>query len=88
MLLSKAVPEGLKHIECEHGIGGKNSPICYVPKQDPIQDALETKKKSNHFKLTLPKTRSEILIHVRGVVNVIHQMGLDSKFNKAANAVD
>ena len=42
MLLSKAVPEGLKHVEYEHGVGGKNSPIHYVPKQDLIQGALET----------------------------------------------
>ena len=90
----------LKHIECEHGIGGKNFPIHYVPEQDPIQDALETKKKSNHFKLTPHNTGSEMrvviwasgtpehfLIHVHGGVNVIQQMGLDSKFNEGANAV-
>ena len=101
MLLSKAVPEGLKHVEYEHGIGGKNSPIHYMPEQDPIQDALKTKKKSNHFKLTLPETRSEMrvaiwasgtpehfLIHVHGAVNIIQQMGLDSKFNKADDAVE
>ena len=35
----KAVPEGLQWIECEWGIGGKNSLICYIPKQDPVQDA-------------------------------------------------
>ena len=100
MSLSEAVPERLKHIECEHGIGGKNSTICYVPEQNPIQDALETKKKSNHFKLTLPKTGSEMrvaiwasgtsehfLIHVCQAVNVIQQMGLDLKFNEAPDAV-
>ena len=43
MSLSKAVPEGLKSVECERGIGGKNSPIRYIPEQDPIQEALETK---------------------------------------------
>ena len=49
MPLSKALPEGLKHVECEHGIGSKNSPIHYVPKQDSIQDVLETKKSSTTF---------------------------------------
>ena len=71
-----------------------------MPKQDPIQDALKTKKKSNHFKLTLPETGSEtqvtlwasgtpkhFLIYMHGVVNVIQQMGLDSKFNEASDAV-
>ena len=34
----KYVSEMLKYIECKHGPGKKNSPIHYVPKQDPIQD--------------------------------------------------
>ncbi len=41
MLLSKAVPEGLKSVECELGIEGKNSLICYIPEQDPIQEGLK-----------------------------------------------
>ncbi len=43
MSFSKTVSEGLKSVECECGIGGKNSPIRYIPEQDPIQEALETK---------------------------------------------
>ena len=43
MSLSKAVPEGLKSVECERGIVVKNSPNCYVLEQDPIQEALKTK---------------------------------------------
>ena len=54
MLLSKAVPEGLKSVECERGIGGKNSPIRYIPEQDPINEALETKHQPTTFKLSLP----------------------------------
>ncbi len=53
MLLSKAVPEGLKSVECEHGIGGKNSPIRYIPEKDFIQEALETKHQPMSFKLSL-----------------------------------
>eukprot|EP00804_Cyclotella_cryptica_P014598 CCRYP_012646-RA/>CCRYP_012646-RA protein AED:0.41 eAED:0.41 QI:87/1/0.5/1/0/0/2/0/78 len=52
----KAFPEGLKWIECERGIGGKNPPVRYIPEQDPVQDALEKTKKTTHFKLTLPNT--------------------------------
>eukprot|EP00804_Cyclotella_cryptica_P008124 CCRYP_004607-RA/>CCRYP_004607-RA protein AED:0.43 eAED:0.97 QI:0/0/0/1/0/0/3/0/532 len=52
----KAFPEGLKWIECERGIGGKNSPVRYIPEQDPLQDALEKTKKTTYFKLTLPNT--------------------------------
>ncbi len=53
MLLSKAFPEGLKHVKCEHGIGGKNSPIRYILEQDPIQEALETKHQPTSFKLSM-----------------------------------
>jgi hypothetical protein len=35
MSLSKALPEGLKTIKCEHGIGGKNSLIHYIHEQEP-----------------------------------------------------
>eukprot|EP00804_Cyclotella_cryptica_P022796 CCRYP_005013-RA/>CCRYP_005013-RA protein AED:0.48 eAED:0.48 QI:0/-1/0/1/-1/1/1/0/59 len=52
----KAFPEGLKWVECERGIGGKNSPVRYIPEQDPVQDALEKTKKTTYFKLTLPNT--------------------------------
>jgi len=78
MLLSKAVPEGLKCVEGERGIGGKNSLICYIPEQDPIQEALETKHQPSSFKLSLPSgsemrmvrwasgTPEHFLIYVRG----------------------
>eukprot|EP00804_Cyclotella_cryptica_P031000 CCRYP_013568-RA/>CCRYP_013568-RA protein AED:0.41 eAED:0.41 QI:168/1/0.5/1/0/0/2/0/56 len=52
----KAFPEGLKWVECECGIGRKNSPIRYNPEQDPVQDALAKDKKTAYFKLTLPNT--------------------------------
>ena len=70
-------------MECEHGVGGKNSPICYIPKQDPIQEALETKHQPTSFKLTLPSgsemrmtrwasvTPEHFLIHVRGAIHAI-----------------
>ena len=54
MLLSKAVPEGLKDVECEHGLGRKHSPICYILEKDSIQEVLETKHQPTPLKLTLP----------------------------------
>ena len=62
MSFAKSVPEGLKLSECERGIGGKNSPIRYIPKKDPIQVALEKTKKTNYFKLTLPNTGSKLKV--------------------------
>eukprot|EP00804_Cyclotella_cryptica_P003682 CCRYP_016573-RA/>CCRYP_016573-RA protein AED:0.22 eAED:0.22 QI:154/1/0.5/1/0/0/2/0/56 len=50
----KAFPKGLKCIECERGVGGKNSPVRYIPEQDLVQDALEKSKQTTYFKLTLP----------------------------------
>jgi hypothetical protein len=56
MSFAKSVPEGLKLLECKHGIGGKNSLIHYIPEKDPIQEALKT----NYFKLTLPNMGSKL----------------------------
>eukprot|EP00804_Cyclotella_cryptica_P028332 CCRYP_013202-RA/>CCRYP_013202-RA protein AED:0.41 eAED:0.41 QI:0/-1/0/1/-1/1/1/0/85 len=79
----KAFPEGLKWIKCKRGMGGKNSPIRYIPEQDPVQDALEKNKKTTYFKLTLPNTGNKLkvavwasvtpeqfLLHVRSVIHV------------------
>ncbi len=100
MLLSKAVLEGLKHTECECGIGDKNSPICYITEQDPIQEALETKHQPMSFKLRLPSvsemrimrwasvTPVNFLIHVQGVIHTIKEMKLDLKFQEAVKAVE
>ena len=97
---SKAVPEGLKLSECERGVGGKNSPIRYIPESDPIQEALEKKKKVTYFKLTLPNTKSEMsvaqwasgtpeqfLLHVRAAIHACKQMELDANFTRAQEAV-
>ena len=62
MSFTKSVPKGLKLSKCEHGIGGKNLPICYIPKSDPIEEALEKKKKVIYFKLTLLSTGSEMSV--------------------------
>ena len=60
MSFAKSVPEELKTSECKHGVGGKNSPIRYIPESDSIQEALEKKKKTTYFKLMLPTIKSEL----------------------------
>jgi hypothetical protein len=62
MSFAKSVHEGLKLLERKHGIGGKNSPIQYIPKKDPDQEALERNKKTDYFKLMLPHTDSELKV--------------------------
>ena len=47
-------------IKC--GVGGKNSPIRYIPEKDPVQEALEKNKKTHYFKLTLPHKGSELKV--------------------------
>ena len=97
----KAFPKGLKWIECECGIGGKNSPVCYIPEQDPMQDALEKNKKTTYFKLTLPNTRNELKVavwvsgtpeqflrHIRSEIHTCKQMGLDTSFAEVERAVE
>ena len=36
----EAVPKGPKWIEWERGVRGKNSPVCHIPEQGLLQDAL------------------------------------------------
>eukprot|EP00804_Cyclotella_cryptica_P014294 CCRYP_020763-RA/>CCRYP_020763-RA protein AED:0.44 eAED:0.44 QI:0/-1/0/1/-1/1/1/0/126 len=97
----KAFPEGLKWVECERGVGEKNSPIYYIPEHDPMQDALAKDKKTTYFKLTLPNTGNELkvavwesgtpeqfLLHVCSAIHVCKQMGLDTDFAEAKKAVE
>eukprot|EP00804_Cyclotella_cryptica_P007669 CCRYP_015243-RA/>CCRYP_015243-RA protein AED:0.40 eAED:1.00 QI:0/0/0/1/1/1/3/0/351 len=97
----KAIPEGLKWVECERGVGGKNSPIRYIPEQDPVQDALAKDKKTTYFKLTLLNTGNEFkvavlasgtpeqfLLDVRSTIHACKQMGLDTDFAAAKKAVE
>ena len=100
MSFANYVPKGLKWIECECGIGGKNYPICYIPKHNPMQDALEKRKKTTYVKLTLPNTGDELkvviwvsrtpeqfLLHVYTAIHMCKQMGLDANFSNTENAV-
>ena len=100
MSLAKLVPEGLKCQECERGVGGNKSPIRYIPESDPIQEALEKKKKTTYFKLTVPSTGSELsmaqwtsgtpeqfLLHVHAAIHACKQMELDVNFSRAQEAV-
>ena len=95
------MPEGLKLSECERGVGGKNSPIRYIPEKDPVQEALERTKKTNYFKLTLPHTGSELkvalwasgtpeqfILHVRAAIHACKQMEHDVKCQDAEEAVE
>jgi hypothetical protein len=63
-----SVPKWLKYIECNCGIEGKNSPMCYVPKQSLIEDVLETKTKTKtktaYFKVTRQETGSELQVAI------------------------
>ena len=100
MSSAKDFPKRLTWIECEHDIGGKKSPICYIPEQDPVQDALEKTKKTTYIKLTLPNTVNELkvavwasgtpeqfVLHVRSAIHTCKQMGLDANFVEAEQTV-
>ncbi len=64
MSSTKSNPEGLMVVECEHSVGGKNAPICYIPEQDPVQNALYKTKKTTYFKLTLPNTGNKLKVAI------------------------
>ena len=58
----KAVSIGVKWIQCERDIRGKNSPVCYIPEQDPMQDALKKSKKTIYLKLILLHTGNKLKV--------------------------
>jgi len=100
MSFAKSVPEGLKLLECERGIGGKNSPIRYIPKKDPVQEALEKTKKTIYFKSTLPNSSSKLkvalwasgtpeqfILHVGSAIHACKQMEHDIKYLNTEEAV-
>ena len=64
MFFTKSVLEGLKYLECDSGIGGKNYRTHYIPQKDPIKDTFEKKVMTTYFKMTLPKTRNELSVVV------------------------
>ena len=101
MSSAKSNPKGLKVVECEHSVGGKNAPIRYITEQDPVQDALEKTKKTTYFKLTLPNTGNELkvaiwvsgtpeqfLLHVRTAMHVCKQLGLEEEEVNALLALE
>ena len=100
MSFTKSVPEELKLSECKRGVGGKNSPIRYIPEKDPVQETLKKTKKTNYFKLTLPNTGSELkvalwasrtpeqfILHVSSAIHACKQMEHDVKYQNAKEAV-
>ena len=101
MSSAKLNPERHKVVECEHGVGGKNTPIRYIPEQDPVQDALEKTKKTTYFKLTLLNTGNELkvairasrtpeqfLLHVCTALHICKQLGLQTKEADAMMALE
>jgi hypothetical protein len=99
MSFAKSVPKGLLLSECKQGVGDKNLPICYIPKLDPIQEALK-KIKIIYFKLILPLSKSEMsvaqwasgtheqfLLHVCTAIHACKQMELDLNVSRAQEAV-
>jgi hypothetical protein len=100
MSFAKSVPEGLKLSVCERVVGGKNSPIRYIPEKDPVQEALKKTKKTNYFKLMLPNMGSELkealwasgtpeqfILHMHSGIHACKQMEHDIKYLNAEEAV-
>ena len=101
MSAAELIPKGLKLVELKHGMGEKNSPIRYFPKQDPVQDALNKTKKIAYFKLTLPNNKNELkmviwalgtpeqfLLHVCTAVEMCKQIGLDTNYANSTMALE
>ena len=90
----------LKLLEYNCGIGGKNSPICYIPYRDHVQEALKKNKKTNYFKLMLPQTSSKLKVtlwesgtpeqfipNVSSTIHACKQREHDIMFSRAKDTV-
>eukprot|EP00804_Cyclotella_cryptica_P029672 CCRYP_019051-RA/>CCRYP_019051-RA protein AED:0.47 eAED:0.47 QI:0/-1/0/1/-1/1/1/0/88 len=59
----KAIPEGLKWVECERGIGGKNSP--YVTFLSRIPCRMPSRRTKDHlFQVDSPQHGNELKVAV------------------------
>ncbi len=93
--MSKAVQEGLKPQECEHGSGWVKPPIPYIPEKDDLN---ETGESSATIKLTLPTkvelrvpvwsrgTPEKFLVHVQQAIAAIKTKGLQEVYKKLVRA--
>lgn len=79
----------------------KEFPYFYIPEHGPMQDAFEKTEKTTYFKLSLLNTGNKLkvdiwasgnpeqfLLHVRTVVYIFKQLGLDTDFANASVAVE
>jgi hypothetical protein len=84
MTTVKAVPERLKSVECERGIWGKNSPICYIPEQDPIQDPLISLEEASVWLVDLVNSIEWSMSRGHGCISddVHWQLGRDVWFSR------
>ena len=88
MTITKSIPEGLKHQECEKGNHIK-SPIAYIPEKEIVksQDHTLKIKVSDDMHLTITifhqGTPEQFLSHVQMVLETIHQCKLDKAFEDA-----
>ncbi len=90
--MSKAVPEGLKPQECEHGSIRVILPIPYIAEKDDLNEAVES---SATIKLTLPTkvelrvsvwshgTSEKFLICVQQAIAAIKAKGLQEAYENA-----
>jgi len=88
-----ASPDGLKPQECERNAGWSRPPIPYIPKEDVIQEAMDTA--ANTLKLTLSHKvglhvpvwskgpPEQFLVNIQKALDVIRQKGLLVAYEKA-----
>eukprot|EP00804_Cyclotella_cryptica_P008114 CCRYP_004598-RA/>CCRYP_004598-RA protein AED:0.23 eAED:0.23 QI:0/-1/0/1/-1/1/1/0/158 len=89
--MSKAVPDGLKPQECEHGSGPVKPPIPYIPEKDDLQEAVEL---TASIKLTLTTkvelrvsvwsrgTPEKFLVHGQQAIAAIKAKGLQEAYER------
>lgn len=64
MSFMKSVPEGLKWIECMHGIGGKIPQFAMFLRRIPSRMYWRKIKRTTYFNLILPNTGNELKVNM------------------------
>ena len=93
--MSKAVLEGFKPQECEHGSSRVRPPIPYIPEKDDLNEAGES---NATIKLTLPTkvelrvpvwsrgTPEKFLMHIQQAIAAIKAKGLQEAYERLVRA--
>ncbi len=95
MSLAKAVPKGIRDMECKRFALQEHPPVPYIPEKDPIEETVSTLKSDQSLKTTIGEdaelrlpiwhcgTHEALLMHVSTVLGAIKKWGTFKAYKEA-----